>query len=153
MSDVSNLAGLKDDYAAKYGFFDRHDYVFKARKGLDREVVVDISRRKGEPEWMLEFRLKAYEIFLSKPRPTWGSPLLATVDFDEIYYYLKPSAGAARSWEDVPADIKGTFDKLGIPEAERKFLAGVTAQYDSEAVYHQINKELEKQGVIFLDMD
>ncbi|MBI5202746.1 MAG: Fe-S cluster assembly protein SufB [Elusimicrobia bacterium] len=151
---AAGIANLKDDYASKYGFFDAENYVFKAKKGLSKDVIVDISRRKKEPEWMLEWRLKAYEIFLSKPRPTWGDQeMLNAIDFDEIYYYMKPSAGAARTWEDVPSDIKKTFDKLGIPEAERKFLAGVTAQYDSEAVYHQINKELEKQGVIFLDMD
>lgn len=154
MTDPTGIAGIKDDYQAKYGFFDRHDYVFKARKGLDKNVVIDISRRKNEPEWMLDFRLKAYEIYLAKPLPTWGNvELLNSIDFDEIYYYLKPSEGTARNWADVPKDIKNTFEKLGIPEAERKFLAGVTAQYDSEAVYHQITKELEAQGVTFLDMD
>jgi len=146
--------GIKEDYASKYGFHDEENYVFKARKGLDRAVVEDISRRKSEPRWMLDFRLQAYDIYRSKPMPTWGdTALLDSIKFDEIYYYLKPSKETADQWDQVPPDIKNTFTKLGIPQAEQKFLAGVTAQYDSEAVYHQINKELEKKGVIFLDMD
>ncbi|MBI3548700.1 MAG: Fe-S cluster assembly protein SufB [Elusimicrobia bacterium] len=144
----------KDDYQTKYGFHDPEKYLFKADKGLTRDVVIDISKRKSEPQWMLDFRLKAYDIYLSKPMPTWGNTqLLNAINFDDIYYYLKPSKNTADNWDQVPTDIKNTFTKLGIPQAEQKFLAGVTAQYDSEAVYHQINKELEKQGVIFLDMD
>lgn len=144
----------KENYDAKYGFHDPEKYVFKSGKGLTRDVVIDISKRKNEPKWMLDLRLKAFEIYESKPMPTWGNTtLLNAINFDDIYYYLKPSQQTADKWDQVPADIKNTFTKLGIPQAEQKFLAGVTAQYDSEAVYHQINKELEKQGVIFLDMD
>ncbi|MFA6091399.1 MAG: Fe-S cluster assembly protein SufB [Elusimicrobiota bacterium] len=152
--DRASIGGLKDDYQAKYGFKDPENYVFKARKGLDRSVVEDISRRKKEPAWMLEFRLKALETFLAKPMPRWGScPELDAIDFSNIFYYLKPSEGSAKNWEDVPSYIKNTFEKLGIPEAERKFLAGVTAQYESEAVYHQVHEEITRQGVIFMDMD
>jgi len=113
----------------KYGFHDPENYVFKAQKGLTREVVEQISRMKGEPKWMLDFRLKAYEHFKSRPMPTWG-PDLSGLDLDDIYYYVKPTEGQGKSWDDVPADIKNTFDKLGIPEAEQKFLAGVGAQYE-----------------------
>ncbi len=102
---------------------------------------------------MREFRLKALDHFLARPMPTWGSPFLAEVDFDNIHYFVRASERAERSWDDVPEDVKNTFDRLGIPEAERQFLAGVGAQYESEVVYHQINEELEKQGVIFTDMD
>ena len=102
---------------------------------------------------MRDFRLKALDHFLARPMPTWGSPMLAEVDFDDIHYFVRASERAERSWDDVPEDVKKTFDRLGIPEAERKFLAGVGAQYESEVVYHQVNEELEKQGVIFMDMD
>ncbi|MFO7172119.1 MAG: Fe-S cluster assembly protein SufB, partial [Bacillota bacterium] len=136
----------------KYGFRDPEKYVFKARKGLDREVVEQISRMKGEPEWMREFRLKSLEIFFSKPLPTWGADL-SQINFNDIYYYVKPTEKNARSWDEVPEEIKRTFDRLGIPEAERKFLAGVSAQYESEVVYHNIRKDLEEKGVIFMDMD
>lgn len=136
----------------KYGFHDPEKFVFKARKGLDREIVEQISRMKGEPEWMLEFRLKSLGIFQQRPMPNWGADLKG-IDFDDIYYYLKPSEKNARTWDDVDPDIKRTFDRLGIPEAEHKFLAGVSAQYESEVVYHNINKELEAKGVIFMDMD
>ena len=102
---------------------------------------------------MREFRLKALDHFLARPMPTWGSPMLAEVDFDNIHYFVRASERAERSWDDVPEDIKKTFDRLGIPEAERKFLAGVGAQYESEVVYHQVREDLEKQGVIFMDMD
>jgi Fe-S cluster assembly protein SufB len=143
---------IKTDY--KYGFSDPENYVFKARQGLDREIVEEISWMKKEPEWMREFRLKSLDIFNKKPMPTWGNtPMLNQIDFNKIYYYMKPSERTADNWEDVPEYIKNTFDKLGIPEAEKKFLAGVTAQYESEAVYHSLNEELKKQGVIFLDMD
>jgi Fe-S cluster assembly protein SufB len=111
-----------------------------------------ISKHKNEPEWMLEFRLKALESFLEKPTPTWGGDLSA-MDYDDIYYYIRPMENQGRSWDDVPDDIKNTFEKLGIPQAERESLAGVGAQYESEVVYHSLKKELEEQGVIFLDMD
>ncbi|HZR98588.1 MAG TPA: Fe-S cluster assembly protein SufB [Chloroflexota bacterium] len=136
----------------QYGFHDKEDYVFKSRRGLDRTVVEEISRMKGEPDWMRQFRLKSLAIFERKPLPTWGGDL-SEIDFDNIYYYIKPSEKQGKDWDEVPEYIKNTFDKLGIPEAERKFLAGVSAQYESEVVYHSIREDLEKQGVIFLDMD
>ncbi|MDP1546437.1 MAG: Fe-S cluster assembly protein SufB [Anaerolineales bacterium] len=137
----------------KYGFHDRDDnYVFKSERGLSREVVENISRMKGEPEWMLEFRLKAFEHYMARPMPGWG-PTLDEIDFDNIFYYVKPTEKSEKNWDDVPDDIKNTFDKLGIPEAEQKFLAGVGAQYESEMVYHSILEHLEKQGVIFLSIE
>lgn len=144
---------LEDIGEYKYGFHDRDDnYVFKSQRGLNREVVENISRMKGEPQWMLEFRLKALAHFQSRPMPMWG-PALDSLNLDEIYYYVKPTEKSEKSWDDVPNDIKNTFDKLGIPEAEQKFLAGVGAQYESEMVYHSILEHLEKQGVIFLSIE
>jgi Fe-S cluster assembly protein SufB len=143
---------LRDGYTEKYGFHDDEQHVFKAKKGLNRGIVEQISRMKGEPQWMMEYRLKALEIFEKKPMPTWG-PDLSTIKFDDIYYYVKPTDEEAKSWDDVPADMKRTFDKLGIPEAEQKFLSGVGAQYDSEVIYHKIKESLEKQGVLFLSCD
>ncbi|KYQ87153.1 Fe-S cluster assembly protein SufB [Thermoactinomyces sp. CICC 24226] len=145
----------------KYGFHDKDVSVFRSKKGLSREVVEEISRMKGEPDWMLEFRLKALEQFYKMPLPNaensqWFSLLpgkLDDLDFDDITYYVKPSERQGRSWDEVPDEIKQTFDKLGIPEAEQKFLAGVSAQYESEVVYHNMQKELEEQGVIFCDTD
>lgn len=138
----------------KYGFRDKEDYIFKSGRGLTHELVTEISRMKNEPDWMLKFRLRALAIFLKKPMPTWGNTeLLNAIDFQNIFYYIKPSEKGEKSWDEVPEGIKQTFDRLGIPEAERKFLAGVTAQYESEVVYHSIREDLEKQGVIFLDMD
>jgi len=136
----------------RYGFHDVEDYTFKSGKGLTREMVAQISEMKGEPAWMLQFRLKAYDIFLRKAMPKWGADL-SEIDFDNIHYYVKPSEKTEKSWEEVPEYIKNTFDRLGIPEAERKFLAGVSAQYESEVVYHNIREDLEQQGVLFLDMD
>src|SRR5687767_3183316 len=147
------LQGIGSDYAEKYGFHDAENYLYKAPKGLTRELVEKISEFKDEPEWMREFRLKALDHFLARPMPTWGSPFLAEVDFDNIHYFVRASERAERSWDDVPEDVKNTFDRLGIPEAERKFLAGFGAQYESEVVYHQVNEKLEEQGVIFTDMD
>ncbi|MBX9696008.1 MAG: Fe-S cluster assembly protein SufB [Cyanobacteria bacterium] len=150
--EQQDLRELGKDY--KYGFSDEENYVFKSGRGLTREIVESISRLKKEPQWMLDFRLRALSIFEKKPMPTWGNTkALHDIDFDNIYYYIKPSEKGEKNWDDVPADIKNTFDRLGIPEAERKFLAGVTAQYESEVVYHSIREDLEKQGVIFLDMD
>jgi Fe-S cluster assembly protein SufB len=134
------------------GWHDELKPIYQTGKGLSRSVVEEISKMKGEPEWMTEIRLKSYEHFLKCRVPEWGADL-GQVNFDDIYYYLKPMEGQGKTWEDVPEDIKNTFDKLGIPEAERKFLAGVSAQYESEVVYHSIKKELEDQGVIFTDMD
>jgi Fe-S cluster assembly protein SufB len=137
----------------KYGFRDPEEYFFKTpRKGLDPEIVAMISKHKNEPEWMLEYRLKALETFLEKPTPTWGGDL-SGLDFDDIYYYIRPVENQGRSWDDVPEDIKNTFERLGIPQAEREVLAGVGAQYESEVVYHNLKEEWEKQGVVFLDMD
>jgi len=136
----------------QYGFHDPENYVFKSGKGLNRGVVEELSRMKGEPDWMLEFRLRSLEIFEKRPMPKWGADLTG-IDFDNIHYYVRPMDKQGRSWEEVPTDIKNTFDRLGIPEAERKFLAGVSAQYESEVVYHNIHKDLEAQGVIFTDTD
>src|SRR5881409_3337737 len=144
---------LGGDYTERYGFHDAENYLYKAPKGLNREIVEKISEFKSEPQWMREFRLKALDHFLARPMPTWGSPHLAEVDFDNIHYFVRASERASRSWDDVPDDVKKTFDRLGIPEAERKFLAGVGAQYESEVVYHQVREDLEEQGVIFMDMD
>ncbi|MCX8061957.1 MAG: Fe-S cluster assembly protein SufB [Anaerolineales bacterium] len=148
-SDAAILEGLGE---YRYGFRDPETYVFKTRKGLDREVVEQISYMKEEPKWMLEFRLKALDHFLKRPMPTWGADL-SKLNLDDIYYYVKPTEAQGRSWDEVPETIKNTFDKLGIPEAERKFLAGVGAQYESEMVYHSIQEHLEKQGVIFLSIE
>jgi Fe-S cluster assembly protein SufB len=143
------IAGLGlEEY--KYGFRTEYESVFVAQPGLSEDVVRQISAHKGEPEWMLEFRLKALEIYYSKPMPTWGGDLsnLENV-LDDIYYYMKPQEKMERSWDDVPQEIKDTFEKLGIPEAERKVLAGVGAQYESEMVYHSLKKEWEDKGIIF----
>ncbi len=148
-SDEQILEGIGE---YKYGFSDPETYVFKSRKGLDREVVEQISAMKGEPKWMLDFRLKALDHFLKRPMPTWGGDL-SKLDLDDIYYYVKPAEAESRSWDDVPETIKNTFDKLGIPEAERKFLAGVGAQYESEMVYHRVQEHLEEQGVIFVSIE
>jgi Fe-S cluster assembly protein SufB len=150
MSENAVLGVDLDDY--KYGFRDDENYVFKSRKGLDHEIVDEISWMKGEPDWMRALRHKALDIFYAKPVPTWGGNL-SRLDYDDIYYYIKPVEEQGRSWEEVPDDIKRTFDRLGIPEAERKFLAGAGAQYESEAVYHSLKEEWEKQGVIFVDSD
>ncbi len=149
-TDRQALAEVKSEY--KYGWSQPENYVFKARKGLDHEIIDQISVMKGEPEWMRKLRHDALDIFFSKPIPTWGADLSA-IDYQDIYYYIKPVEAQGRSWEDLPADIKETFDRLGIPEAERKFLAGAGAQYESEAVYHSLKQEWERQGVIFVDSD
>ena len=148
----SDTQALEEIGEYKYGFRDPDTYVFRSRKGLDRLVVEQISQMKGEPEWMLEFRLKGLEHFQKRPMPTWGGDL-SKLNLDEIYYYVKPTDQEGKSWDDVPATIKETFSRLGIPEAEQKFLAGVGAQYESEMVYHSIQEHLEKQGVIFLSIE
>lgn len=147
--DREQLEGLGE---YKYGFSDPEHYVFKSRKGLSREIVEEISWMKSEPEWMRRFRLKAYEHFIQRPMPTWGADL-STLDLEDIYYYIKPTDRQQTNWDDVPESIKRTFDRLGIPEAERKFLAGAGAQYESEVVYHNIQESLSKQGVIFLSIE
>src|SRR3989344_3651479 len=136
----------------KYGFSKPESYVFKAKKGLSKSVVEQISSMKNEPGWMREQRLKALEIFFSKKMPKWGADLYA-INFDDIYYYIKPIDRQAKSWDELPKEIRETYDAIGIPEAEKKFLAGVTAQYESEAIYHSFKKQWEDKGVIFLDFD
>jgi Fe-S cluster assembly protein SufB len=136
----------------KYGFKDPEKFSFKAKKGLNEDLIRKISKMKKEPDWMLDFRLKAYLHFKERKLPTWGADL-SNIDFEDIYYYGKPEGEQAKNWDDVPKGIRNTFDRLGIPEAEKKFLAGVGAQYESEVVYHNLREDLEKKGVIFLDMD
>src|SRR6201992_98072 len=153
LTENEQLRGINADYTERYGFHDAENYLYKAPKGLTAELVAKISEFKSEPAWMREFRLKALEYFLAREMPTWGSPMLAEVDFDDIHYFVRASERSERSWDDVPEDVKKTFDRLGIPEAERKFLSGVGAQYESEVVYHQVNEKLESQVVIFTDMD
>src|SRR3970040_1941553 len=134
---------LNMDYS-KYDFKDSTDlYVHLSKKGLSKDTVIAISKMKDEPQWMLDFRLRSYEIFMKKPMPTWGGDL-SVIDFQNIYYYAKATEKTEKNWDDVPADIKATFDKLGIPEAEKKFLAGVGAQYESEVVYHHLKKYFGK---------
>lgn len=136
----------------EFGFHDKIKPVFSTKKGLSEKVVREISAMKGEPLWMLEHRLRALSLFYSKKMPGFGGDL-SHLDFDNIFYYVKPMDKQGRTWDEVPAEIKNTFDKIGIPEAEKKFLAGVGAQYDSEMVYHSVSKMLEKKGVIFVDTD
>ena len=152
MGDHQETDFLNDLGEYQYGFSDPETYVFKSHKGLDEDVVRQISALKGEPEWMLTFRLKALKHFQSRPIPTWGADL-SGLDLDDIYYYVKPTDVEGRSWDEVPETIKNTFAKLGIPEAEQKYLAGVGAQYDSEMIYHNVQEELEKQGVIFMSIE
>ncbi|HEY0981452.1 MULTISPECIES: Fe-S cluster assembly protein SufB [unclassified Schlesneria] len=137
----------------QYGFHDPTDkYVFKSRRGLDREIVEQISEMKNEPKWMRDFRLEALDLFFHKPMPTWGGDM-SELDFQKMFYFVKASQGQEKSWEDVPDDIRKTYDRLGIPEAEKKYLAGVKAQYESEVVYGSLQEDLSRQGVIFTDTD
>ena len=140
----------KSEY--KYGFHDDNVNIETFDKGLSRDVVCRISEIKSEPEWMLEYRLKALDIFYKKPMPTWGGDM-SGINFDNIIYYVKPSDKQENNWDDVPDEIRKTYDKLGIPEAEKKYLAGVKAQYESEVIYGSLEEGLEKQGVIFLSTD
>lgn len=148
-SDTTILEGIGD---YKFGFRDPDELIFKSRKGLDRGVVEQISAMKGEPQWMLEFRLMALEHFIARPMPTWGGDI-SQLNLDEIYFYAKPTDKEGRSWDEVPDTIKDTFKRLGIPEAEQKFLSGVGAQYESEMVYHSIQEHLANQGVIFKSIE
>lgn len=150
MANQNDLLEQLSEY--QHGFKDPSNFVYRSKQGLDESVVREISARKGEPEWMLEFRLKALAHFNRRPMPNWGADL-SGLALEEIYYYVKPSESSSLTWEDVPETIKTTFDRLGIPEAERKFLAGVGAQYESEMVYHSIQEHLAKQGVIFLSIE
>jgi Fe-S cluster assembly protein SufB len=147
--DIQALDGLGD---YKYGFSDPDVSVYTAPRGLSKEVVERISAMKGEPQWMLDFRLKALEHFLARPLPAWGGDL-KQINFDDITYYVRPAEAEGKTWDDVPDTIKSTFNKLGIPEAEQKFLAGVGAQYESEMVYHSIQEHLKEQGVIFVSIE
>jgi Fe-S cluster assembly protein SufB len=152
-TETQVVAEIGSDY--KYGFHTpdaAEDYFFKSGRGLSPELVAAISEHKNEPDWMRKFRLKSLEYFLARPLPTWGGDVTG-IDFDNIFYYIRPTEKQAKSWEDLPSDIKDTWDKLGIPEAEKKYLAGVGAQYESEVVYHKLKEDLESQGVLFLDMD
>src|SRR5436853_2053853 len=149
---MSTQAYRTEQQAYAPGFHMTENYVFKSERGLSKEGVEQISEMKGEPGWMRPFRLKSLALFEKRPMPTWGADR-SGIDFDNIFYYIKPVAEQGKTWDDIPSDIKDTFDRLGIPEAERKFLAGVTAQYESEAVYHKVREDLEKLGVIFTDMD
>jgi Fe-S cluster assembly protein SufB len=147
------VAEIGSEY--KYGFHSpdaAEDYFFKSGRGLSPELVAAISEHKSEPQWMRDYRLKSLEYFMARPLPDWGGNV-ADIDFENIFYYIRPTEKQANSWEDLPADIKDTWDKLGIPEAEKKYLAGVGAQYESEVVYHKLKEDLEQQGVLFLDMD
>jgi Fe-S cluster assembly protein SufB len=141
---------VEDSY--KYGFHVPERYEYKAKPGLSRRIVEEISHMKGEPQWMRDFRIRSLDIFESKPMPGWGVQL-NDIEFDSLYYYIKPTDRAENSWEDVPEEIKDTFERLGIPQAERKFLAGVGAQYESEVIYHNLKEEWKKLGVVFLDTD
>lgn len=150
--DAANIRDIVGDY--RYGFSDPDQAVLRFDRGLSEEVVLALSRIKKEPDWMTSFRLQAYKYFVARPMPSWGNQeVLKSIDFGAITYYVKPSERKGRTWEEVPETIKNTFERLGIPEAERKFLAGVSAQYESEVVYHSIRRDLERQGVIFTDMD
>lgn len=140
------------DFEYKYGFSMPENYKFRAEKGLSSAIVSQISALKEESEWMREFRLKAYRIFINKPMPLWG-PSLNKINFDDIYYYIKPTEAQVSSWDDLPPDIKETYDRIGVPESEKKFLSGVSAQYESEVVYESVSRTLNKLGVIFCDMD
>ncbi|MDQ3556808.1 MAG: Fe-S cluster assembly protein SufB [Gemmatimonadota bacterium] len=148
-NDAVAQLGL-DEY--KYGFRDPEKHVFKSRQGLDEDIVREISRQKDEPEWMLKYRLKAFKHYQKRPWPTWGGDL-SGLNFDDIYFYIRPSERVGRTWDEVPEDIKNTFERLGIPDQERRILAGAGAQYESEVVYHSLKEEWSKQGVIFKGMD
>src|SRR3989441_10725030 len=141
-----------DAYQEKFGWTTPENYVFEPKKGLSREVVEEISYMKSEPDWMRRFRLKAFDRWERRPMPKWGADL-SGLDFDNIFYYLKATERSERSWDDVPDNVKKTFERLGIPEAEQKYLGGVSAQFESESVYHSVKEEITKQGVLFTDMD
>src|SRR5215217_3230523 len=152
-TETETVQQIREEY--KYGFSnpdEAKDYFFKSGRGISHEVVEAIAEHKNEPEWMRKFRHKSLDYFLARPLPMWGGDL-TQIDFENIYYYIRPTEKQAERWEDLPAEILDTWDKLGIPEAEKKYLAGVGAQYESEVVYHKLQEDLTKQGVLFLDMD
>ncbi len=136
----------------KLGWSDEENYIFKPKRGLNEDIVREMSWMKGEPDWMRDYRLRSLEHFRRRPMPNWGGDM-SQIYFDEIYYYIKPTAQQVNEWDDLPDAIKQTYEKLGIPEAERKYLAGVTAQYESEVVFHRNRADLEEKGIIFCDMD
>src|SRR5437763_1510709 len=153
MTETEVVGQIREEY--KYGFSnpdETKDYFFKSGRGISHEVVEAIAEHKNEPDWMRKFRHKSLDYFFARPLPEWGGDL-SQIDFENIYYYIRPTEKQAERWEDLPAEILDTWDKLGIPEAEKKYLAGVGAQYESEVVYHKLQEQLESQGVIFLDMD
>lgn len=152
MADSQNAQHKALDFDYRFGFSMPESYAFKAKKGISEKTVSTISKIKKEPRWMTNLRLKAYDIFMKKPMPQWGGDM-SHINFDDIYYYLKPINKQVNSWEDLPADIKETYDRIGVPEAEKKYLAGVSAQYESEVVYESVNRELNRLGVLFCDMD
>ena len=154
MSTIEELnPGLADLGRYEYGWADTDTAGASAKRGLNPDIVADISDRKNEPEWMKKLRMKSLGLFEKKPMPNWGSDLTG-IDFQNIKYFVKSTEKQATTWDELPEDIKNTYDKLGIPEAEKqRLVAGVAAQYESEVVYHKINEELERQGVIFLDTD
>jgi len=149
---MSNINVINSEYEKKYGFSDPEVSVFKTKKGISKEIVSQISKVKGEPAWMASQRQKAFDIFEKKEIPKWGGDL-SEIDFNKYTYFFSPTDKTAHSWDDVPEGIKKTFDRLGVPEAERKFLGGVGAQYESQTVYHKLREDLAKQGVVFTDMD
>lgn len=149
-AEQEEVRALKTGY--KYGWHDKIEYANVPKKGISHKVIDEISDVKGEPDWMRKFRHRALDYFLARPMPWWAAPDLSGIDFDNIYYYIKPME-QVKSWEDMPAEIRETWDKLGIPEAEKNYLGGVSTQYESEVVYHSTKKELEDKGVIFCDMD
>ena len=143
---------LEKEEEYKYGFKDKDVSIFKTEKGLNEDIIRQISKYKNEPEWMLEYRLKSYKEFVKRPMPGFG-PDLSEIDFNDFTYFIRPSDKVSADWDEVPETIKNTFDKLGIKEAEQKFLSGVSTQYESEVVYHSMLKEVEEKGIIFLDTD
>src|SRR5438309_8797697 len=136
----------------KLGWSDVEEYVFKPKRGLNEDIIREMSWMKGEPDWMRDFRLKSYRHFQKRPMPNWGGDM-SQIYFDDIYYYIKPTEKQVDAWDQLPDSVKQTYEKLGIPEAERKYLAGVTAQYESEVVYHKNREDLAAQGILFSDMD
>src|SRR3954469_1556515 len=151
-TETEGVQGIGSNYQIKYGFHVAEDYFFKSGRGLSHELIDAISSHKDEPDWMRKRRHPALEYFLARSPTRWRSDL-TELDCENIFFYIRPTEKQADSWEDLPPDIKDTWDKLGIPEAEKKYLAGVGAQYESEVVYHKLQEELESQGVIFKDMD
>src|SRR5881409_2740191 len=152
MTETEVVQGIGSDYEIKFGFHADENYFFKSGRGLSHELVDAISSHKDEPDWMRKFRHKSLDYFEARPLPQWGGNL-NDIDFENIFYYIRPTEKQASSWEELPSEIKDTWDKLGIPEAEKKYLAGVGAQYESEVVYHKLQEDLTRQGVLFLDTD